>query len=73
MTSTVWPNRRQGIITMLSGGAVGQYHEPAQIRLGTKVKDASGAERCNSRVFTFSRILGTLGTPTRPSYVFLRV
>ena len=39
----------------------------------TKVKDASGTKRRNSRVFTFTRILGTLKTPTRPSYLFLRV
>ena len=39
----------------------------------TKVKYMSDAERRNSRVLTVPRILGTLGTLTRPSYVFLRV
>ena len=39
----------------------------------TKVKDAGGAERRNSRVFTFLCILGTLETPTQPSCVFSRV
>ena len=36
----------------------------------TKLKDTSGAESRNSRVFTFPRIPGTLGTPDRPYYVF---
>ena len=30
MTSTVQPNRCQGIIVILSGGTVGQFRKPAQ-------------------------------------------
>ena len=44
-----------------------RFHDPAPRRRGTKVKDASGAKRRNSRVFTFVRTLGNLVTLTRPS------
>ena len=69
MKKTLWPNFRQVIIAMLSGGAVGQFFEPAP-RRGTKLKYASGARRRNSRVFAFPCILGP---PTQPSSIFLRV
>ena len=57
MTSTVGPNRRQGVIAMLSGGKVGRFRDPTP-RLGTKVKATSGAERRKSSFSTFPRILG---------------
>ena len=71
MTSAVWPNSHQGIIYILSGGTMGIFCEPSQ-RQGTKVKAASGTKRRKSRVFTFSRILGNLGTPNQPSGVFFK-
>ena len=38
MTSTVWPNRFQGIINMLSGGTVVRFREPAPRRRERKWK-----------------------------------
>ena len=64
MTSTVWPNRRQGIITMLSSGTVGQFRKPAPRRRGTKLKDSIGAKIPNSCFYTF---------PNSCVYTFLHI
>ena len=44
MTSTVQPNRRQNIITMLGGGTVGRFCEPIWVR-GLKVENPSLASK----------------------------
>ena len=65
-----WQSTAPGLTRPVPGSR--QFRDPEPIRRGTKVKDVSGAERRNSRIFTFPRILGNLGNPTRPYYVFLR-
>ena len=64
--SAVWPNCRQGIISLSSGRAVGQFFEPRRAEpsrgeaKGRKWKHLSGALRRYYRVSGFPRIFCSL-------------
>ena len=57
MISTVWPNRRQGIISVLSGGAEGQFHKPNRGKK-TKVEKPSLKPKVEVLSFPLSLYLG---------------
>ena len=56
-TSTVWPNHRQGVVYMLSGGMKGRFFEPSQSKKANwKWKTLSWHRKVQVSFFSFSRL-----------------